>query len=300
MPIDIDLSDLKTVKVRDAGAFEILEIERDDCIGSISLMGGQVLTYSSHGQRPILWENSRLELSASAALRQGIPICWPWFGPLSQNQKPVIQQFQQDQPPSHGYVRDSIWELVSVNEKAEFTEVILAKGLDQPGLQGLGVTMSYRFSDRLECRLTSHNQTKQPVNLSFALHTYLAVSDIKNISIHDLDGIPYIDSLDRGAKHVQAGHVAFDKEVDRIYYNTPPLIRVKDAGWNRTISLEAPESHSSVIWNPWIDKSKRLSQFTPDSYREMVCVETARAASDFVEIPASEQHQVTLTLRSSS
>ncbi|OZG72148.1 hypothetical protein BTA51_17490 [Hahella sp. CCB-MM4] len=300
MPIDIDLADLKTISVRNTGEFEVLDIERDDCVGSVSLMGGQVLTYASHGQRPVLWENSRLELSTGAALRQGIPICWPWFGPLNQNQDPVIQQFAGDQPPSHGLVRETLWELVSATEQAEYTEVVLAKGVHLPGLEGLGITMRYRFSDRLECQLVSHNQTDQLVNLSFAMHTYLAVSDIKNVSIHDLDGIPYIDSLDRGAKHLQNGHITFDKEVDRIYYNTPPLIRMKDAGWKRTISLEAPESHSSIVWNPWIEKSKRLSQFSPESYRDMVCIETARAWNDFAPIPAGERHEVTLTLMSYS
>ena len=297
MSPDIEISDSKTVSTEFINEIEVLTIERPECIASISLMGGQVLTFTPHGQHPLLWENQRLEIGPRAALRQGAPICWPWFGPLSQNPVEVSRQFNLKEPPSHGLVRDRIWELASLSESEEATDIVLALRLPE---LGLAIAAHYQFNDRLTCRLVSYNQSKVPLNISFALHTYFAVSDIAHISIHDLDGVPYLDSLERGAKHLQNGVVKFDREVDRIYYNTPPLIRIKDAGWNRTISVESAESHSSVVWNPWLEKSKRLGQFSLDSYKHMVCVETARAASDFMMLAPHSEESVTVSIRSVS
>ncbi len=297
MSPDIEISELETVRTEFINEIEVLTIERPECSATVSIMGGQVLTFTNHGQHPLLWENNRLEYGPHKALRQGIPICWPWFGPLNQNPPEVAGQFSLNEPPSHGLVRDQIWELASITEGANATEIVLAYRLPE---QGLAIAMHYLFNDRLTCRLVSYNQSSAPINISFALHTYLAISDIANVSVHDLDGVPYIDSLDRGAKHLQSGLVKFEKEVDRIYYNTPPLIRVKDAGWNRTITLEAPESHSSIVWNPWTEKSKRLGQFTPDGYKHMVCVETARAWSDFMPLAPHSDQEVSLSIRSVS
>jgi len=297
MSPDIKIAKSETVNAEFINEIEVLTIERPECIATISLMGGQVLTFTPHGQPPILWKNQHLDISPRAALRQGVPICWPWFGPLNQNPVEVTSQFNLNEPPNHGMVRDRIWELTSLSEDEDATNVVLTLRLPE---SGLAIAMHYRFNDRLTCRLVSYNQSKTPMNISFALHTYFAVSDIAHASLHDLDGVPYIDSLERGAKHLQSGVVKFDQEVDRIYYNTPALIRIKDAGWNRTISVESAESHSSVVWNPWIEKSKRLSQFSPESYKHMVCVETAKVASDFMMLPPHSEESVTLSIRSVS
>ena len=29
----------------------------------------------------------------------------------------------------------------------------------------------------------------------------------------------------------------------------------------------------AVVWNPWVDKSKRMSDFDDEEYKNMVCVE---------------------------
>jgi glucose-6-phosphate 1-epimerase len=51
-----------------------------------------------------------------------------------------------------------------------------------------------------------------------------------------------------------------------------------------------------VVWNPWIDKSKRLSQFDDDAWRRMFCVESANVMQDAVQLQAGESHTLEMRL----
>lgn len=59
-----------------------------------------------------------------------------------------------------------------------------------------------------------------------ALHTYYAVPAIGDVQVTGLEGTTYSNSLAGGERVVQEGPVVFDREVDRIYINTPAPIRV--------------------------------------------------------------------------
>src|SRR5690606_22821078 len=109
---------------------------------------------------------------------------------------------------------------------------------------------------------------------------YFPVSDIEAVAIEGLDGCSYVDAVRNWTRHQQAGAVSFSGETDRIYQATPAELTLVDQGWGRRIRLSAPSSRSTVVWNPWIDKSQRLSQFGPESFRSMVCIETARVLDD--------------------
>ena len=34
----------------------------------------------------------------------------------------------------------------------------------------------------------------------------------------------------------------------------------------------------TVIWNPWIEKAKQMSDFNDEGYRNMICVEAGKVA----------------------
>jgi glucose-6-phosphate 1-epimerase len=52
-------------------------------------------------------------------------------------------------------------------------------------------------------------------------------------------------------------------------------------------------SHSAVLWNPWIAKSARLSRFNNDDYLTMVCLEAANVLEDKVVLAPGECHRLT-------
>ena len=60
---------------------EVVEIETAASTAVIALQGAQVLSFVPRGGRDWLWVSERARWAAGAALRGGIPLCFPWFGP---------------------------------------------------------------------------------------------------------------------------------------------------------------------------------------------------------------------------
>jgi glucose-6-phosphate 1-epimerase len=300
MKTDFDFSGLATTRLLLQGKEQIVAIDREDCTASLTLKGGQVLTFTPHGQHPVLWHNNRLDFNSKEPLRQGIPICWPWFGDLSRNPDPVRDQYlalTQDPKtlPNHGLVRNKQWELLDIQEAQDATRVLLMAWLEQPKLRLLA---NYSFGSDLSIQLNTENRSNTTVHFSCALHSYFAVSDIGNIHIPDLDGIPYFDTLKRWEKHVHSGDLNFHSEVDRAFVDTPGILRIKDQGWRRVITIESAESHSAVVWNPWEEKSRHLSQFSPNAYKTMVCLESAKILRDSVKLDSGASTSLTVKINS--
>lgn len=44
---------------------------------------------------------------------------------------------------------------------------------------------------------------------------------------------------------------------------------------------------STVIWNPWVEQSKELSDFGDDEFPNMVCVEAGHVSSPVVLLPGT-------------
>lgn len=274
-----DLSQFSTVQLVPRGAVEVLEITRQQCRASLSLFGGQLLSYQPEGQQPVLWESEEPDYSAKTAIRGGIPLCWPWFNALSQNHASVQQNFPGSARPSHGLVRTRPWQLLQVEETETVTRIQLQVIVEEAAL---ALNVSYEFGASLKLDCSSRNLSDQPQAIAFALHSYFAVSDIAEVQVNGLDRLEYIDHLDDFQRHKQQGPIWVDGEIDRFYLNTPGLIELLDRGWQRTLQLQVENSHSAVVWNPWVEKGSQLSQFDADDYRHMLCVETARAGDDFL------------------
>jgi len=47
----------------------------------IYLLGAQVTHFQPARQEPVLWLSPLSAFEAGKAIRGGVPICWPWFGP---------------------------------------------------------------------------------------------------------------------------------------------------------------------------------------------------------------------------
>ena len=90
----------------------------------------------------------------------------------------------------------------------------------------------------------------------------------------------------------QNASICFDEEIDRVYQEVDKTIVLKDK--NRTLHVENSGSFSAVIWNPWIDKCKRMSlaknDMKEDAYKEFVCIESANAFDDFKILEPNESH----------
>ena len=54
-----------------------------------------------------------------------------------------------------------------------------------------------------------------------------------------------------------------------------------------------------VVWNPWVEKSKRMTDMEDNGYKNMLCVETANALNDTQKLAPDEEHTLRVTLSES-
>ena len=158
--------------------------------------------------------------------------------------------------------------------------------------------LDIRLGEDLALTLETHNQGSEPLSISQALHSYFAVSDVRQVSVEGLDGCRYLDTLEDWREGRQDGALRFAGETDRIYLDTPTRLSIVDPGWARRIHLDSSGSRSAVLWNPWIDKARRLSQFAADAWQDMLCIETANVMDDVVCLGSDERHSLRLRLSS--
>jgi len=89
----------------------------------------------------------------------------------------------------------------------------------------------------------------------------------------------------------QAGDVEFNQEVDRVYTlscNKKCLPVMLFDGKNKQVKIESKNSKTTVIWNPWAEISANSADLNDDAYKQFVCIETANAAEDVIEVLPNE------------
>lgn len=292
---------LQQVSLQQRDELTVLAINNRHATAAIALQGAQVLEYKPHGAQPVIWLSDQVEYKRGQSQRGGIPVCWPWFGALERNPSAVSALTQNNiEQPAHGLVRARDWTIQSIRENDDNTDIILSFVSDSllqqywPHAAELQLRITIGTTLRLE--LTTRNLGAQPLAITQALHTYFAISAIDHVHVSGFENTRYIDTLDAWREHRQRDAIYFNAETDRIYLDVPREIVLHDSGWQRAIHLRATNSASAVVWNPWIEKSKRLSQFRPDAWRDMVCIETANVLDDRIELAPQAQQTLTLEI----
>lgn len=266
------------------GGLPVLRIETAAAAGEIYLLGAHVLSWAPTGAEPVLWASERSVFEPGAAIRGGVPVCAPWFGPGKSG----------DLQPAHGWFRINDWELAGA-DAAEDGTVSLTFTLDGaeadvPEGHPTGIRAQYTVVMGRTLDLTLAITSDEEFELEEALHTYLTVSDVKQVTVEGLDGVRYVDKAPGGRTvNAQQGALTFTRETDRVYA-TDGDSAVVDPGMNRRITLTKEGSASTVVWNPWTDKAAAMPDFGDDEWTGMVCLETANALAQAVTLPAGGSH----------
>ncbi|EPL06633.1 D-hexose-6-phosphate mutarotase [Pseudomonas sp. CF161] len=271
----------------------------------VAQQGAHILSYQLAGQPPLIWLNDEAVFKAGKSIRAGVPVCWPWFGNLARNPQSVQDMRQSNDPaPAHGLVRATDWELLGIETQGQSLVVELVLPMPQGGLPGwphpVDLKLSIRLDEQLHISLTSHNRGTESVSISQALHSYFAVSDVRQVHVEGLDGLDYIETLDDWKTVPQAGDLHFTGETDRIYLNTPPQLSIVDPAWQRRIQLTSSGSRSAVIWNPWIDRAAQFSDMAADGWQRMLCIETANVMNDVVTLAPGASHTLGVSISSAA
>ncbi len=278
LPASVTLRELKP-------GFPVLDVSHPRCSGSIALLGAHVMEWTPARQKPVLFMSDKAVFAEGEPIRGGLPVCWPWFG-------------GREDLPSHGFARLRFWDFVRGEDSAEGVELVfrLHGNGDLGWPYPFELTLNVHLGETLAVALEMKHLGESTVEISAALHTYLRVGAIEQTRVEGLAGSHYLDSLDDHRKRSQVGAVIFDREVDRVYLADGD-VRVADPVWQRTLDIDKSGSRATVVWNPWIEKSKRLADLPDDAYHDFLCIEAANTSGDVVRLAPQGTHLLRQMIR---
>lgn len=270
------------------GGFIVANINNQYAKARISSYAGQVLSYQPHNQtQDLVFISDKANYQSGKAIRGGVPICWPWFG----DDKSGLGR------PSHGFMRNQQWQILASKKDGDGT-ITLILGFDSTENtksiwpHDFELRLEIVVGQKLELKLKTRNTGQTAFTITQALHTYFNISDIEKIIVTGLDGKNYLDKLVGFAESTQSGDVLVSQEIDRVFQSVKNDVHLIDSGFNRTITISETGSETTVIWNPWSTAISNIADLDSEHYRHFLCVETANAAKDSIEIPAGKTHSM--------
>jgi glucose-6-phosphate 1-epimerase len=236
--------------------------------------GGDQATVLHDGAHVVSWIGrgaERLYLSPTTgygggvAIRGGVPIVFPQF-----NQRGPAAGL-----PKHGFARNRRWRADRLQADAA------TFALDDD--EATRTVWPHRFrlelaidltEGALRMALTVTNAGSDPFEFTAALHTYLAVADIRATTIEGLAGARLLDTVIGREGVAGPSPLGFDAETDRIYWRAAaPLTMRSPAG---TLGVSMAGFEDVVVWNPWSERAAALPDLPDDDWRRMLCIEAAR------------------------
>lgn len=280
--------------VRGPGGLAALRVD-DARFGSatVALHGAHVLSWVPAGGAEVLWLSPLSAFTEGTAVRGGVPLCFPWFGGGPDGTA----------RPSHGYARIRTWQLVDAVRTEHGTVLTLDLAAD-PGADAWGrsIAATYRVTlgTALRLELEMRNDGEAPAAVEAALHTYLAVSDVRTVAVHGLGGAAYLDRLGGPEPVRQADDVLhLTGETDRIYQGTDATVVVEDPALGRRLSVAKHGSSSTVVWNPWSATAAAMADLGP-GWTAMLCVETADVREHAVPLAPGTRHTMTAVIEATT
>ena len=234
-----------------------------------------------------LYVSSTSKFGEGAAIRGGIPVCFPQFagrGPL----------------PKHGFVRTSSeWDIESMSSEGGACKLVLTLG----DTEASRAVWPHAFTLRYLVTLTEStlctemelvNKGSEALTFTCALHTYFAVDDVANVEVLGLSGLTYEDNTAGNANIVEAAEeVRVVGEVDRVYLDAPPRLALRaaraGAPKEQLVIDKTPGFRDAVLWNLGEAKAPTMSDLGTGEWRNYVCIE-AGAIGTPVELPAGEAY----------
>ncbi len=243
------------------------------CRGAVTLYGAHILSYIPDGQKDVLMVSEKSLFEPPKGIRGGIPVCWPWFG--------------SNPAPSHGVARIQFWELKNAVSLPDGSDTLTFE-LTVTEPHELTVSLEVNFGAALTVAVTTVNNGKTSFLLGEAIHTYFSVGEITETKIRGLGGATLDNRLNNQIS-TAPDVFGFQAETDNVYHSEA-TVTIEDPVLKRKIKVEKQFSRDTVVWNPWIDKSKRMADFGDEEYHGMVCVEAANCFDNRVDLAPGAKH----------
>lgn len=244
-------------------AGRIITITNKSSVLKVHEFGAHVLELQLCGH-DILYLSPKAPLDGTKAIRGGIPLCFPQFGPTG---VPGLSPL-----PQHGIARNKRWTLINTTDNSlkfqlRYDDSTLA-------------VYPFRFTTTITYTVSGHefiatwhvdNDDEKPMPFTCALHTYFKVNSITTTTVHGLNGCKYISNLDKKVAIENNDVIRINDEVDRVYYSVPNAVTI-DSGTD-SVTVNASGMPDCVLWNPASVKTSKMTDMPADGYLNFVCVE---------------------------
>lgn len=264
---------------------ELIVVDHPQVKASVALQGAHLLSWKPAGEEEVLWLSGNTPFKNGVALRGGVPICWPWFGPSAQQGL-----------PSHGFARNLPWALKGHDE--DDTGVVLTFALKSSDAtrqywpHEFTLLARFKLGKTCEIELEAHGEFET----TSALHTYFNVGDIAAVKVSGL-GDRYIDKVKNAEEGVLSnGTETFPDRTDRVYLNAETCSVIHDDALNRNIDVTHHHNSNVVAWNPGPALSISMGDMPDDGYKTFVCVETC-CVTETQKASEEKPSRLTQTLR---
>jgi glucose-6-phosphate 1-epimerase len=259
--------------------------------GEMYLHGAHVTSWKPRQAEEVLFVSAKSRWEHGRAIRGGVPICFPWFADKADDRN----------APAHGFVRTTAWQLDSIVQAGDavtvsmFTESNEATKRWWPA--DFHLVHRATFGSELSLELVVRNTGATSLRFEEALHAYFRVGDIGKARLEGLNAVNYLDKTDQNRKKTQQGPIAIVSETDRVYLNSEGPVELEDHSLRRRISVAKENAVTTVVWNPWVEKAKAMSDFGDAEWMQMVCIETSNVSDSAVELAPGREHKMQAIVR---
>ena len=214
--------------------------------------------------KDILFLSENALFNNSKPIRGGIPIVFSNFG--NSNNYDL---------PKHGFARIMHWKKIKEWRDSLNSGIIFELVSNEETYKYWDFNFKLIYTLTLDNKSLSSELRLQNIDkISFTyqclFHNYFKINDIMNARISNLEYLEYIDQL-TNLTNIHEEEIKIKDEVDRIYRPTHNSVILFE---NNKIKIKTDSDQCNfVIWNPWVRKSKSLSDFRDDEYEKMVCIE---------------------------
>ena len=273
------------LRVVEREGYALVTIDSPACTAELSLQGAQVLRWRPvlPGVTPadVLWCAPLPPAGSNKAIRGGIPVCWPWFGPHASDPA----------QPQHGLVRTAPWALTETAEKPSGIGVVF-----EHQAWGCSLRLEVNLGAELALALTTRNLGPEPRTITEALHTYFHVADVGAMTIHGFDGCTFRDNTDGGRPKCHSGTFTIARETIALFDTAPDICGIDDPKLGRRITLSRTGGRSTVVWNPGA-AGDAISDLPSGGQQQFVCIESGNIGANAVTIAPGAEHSLAVAYR---
>jgi len=253
-----------------SGGLPRINLQTEWSAAEIYLHGAHVTGFQKTGEPPLLFLSRLSHFARDQAIRGGVPICLPWFGPRAGD-------------VMHGFARVTEWGVAETSAAPKGGATVRLK-LPGTAIRAPWPMFDAEFvltvTDKLSMELNVTNQSDRNLEFENCLHTYFAVGDLRDISLTGLKSAHYLDKTDQGARKLEtADAIRITAETNRVYLDTASTVEIHDAKFHRKVRVEKSGSTSTVVWNPWTTQAMP-DDFDQQDYQRMICIESGNVGSN--------------------